>query len=337
MGRIGKPFALMLVLLFILSLVTFQPLTVKAEKTIVVPQDYPTIQSAIGNASSGNTIYIKSGTYYESQLNITKSIKIIGEDANNTSIINIDKLEWEPTLNPFPPPAPKVIQITADNVVISDLTFSCEYGWWAPVEINSNNVVVVGNIFGKTGSSIINGNNNTFIQNLFTKDVAESFITCTGANNKIASNFMIRESEIANAYLNVEGESNLIYNNTMKNCIIEVSGYKNIIINNNFTNGGLVINKDSFNCTISNQRIDFLSLMGFYNIFYENEIYGIEIGGTHGSSDAANNSFYRNNFVMVPPEIVINTKTPGPIIWDSGVVGNYWAGYAWIRYVIMMA
>ncbi len=119
MGRIGKPLALMLVLLFILSLVTFQPLTVKAEKTIVVPQDYPTIQSAIGNASSGHTIYIKSGTYYESQLNITKSIKIIGEDAKNTSIINIDKLGWEPTLSPFPPPAPKVIQITADNVKIS--------------------------------------------------------------------------------------------------------------------------------------------------------------------------------------------------------------------------
>ncbi len=163
---------------------------------------------------------------------------------------------------------------------------------------------------------------------MFTKDVAESFIDCSGSNNTIASNFMIRDSEIVNAYLNVEGESNLIYNNTMKNCIIEVSGYKNMVLNNNFTNGRLVINKDSFNCTISNQRIESLSLMGFYNTIYENEIAGMEIGGTHGSSDSANNSFYKNNFMEIPPEIRINTKTPGPIIWDNGLEGNYWVGYA---------
>ena len=40
--------------------------TVLAEpKTIVVPDDYPTIGWAIGNASEGDTIFVKKGTYYE--------------------------------------------------------------------------------------------------------------------------------------------------------------------------------------------------------------------------------------------------------------------------------
>jgi hypothetical protein len=40
------------------------PLSVEAgSKTLVVPDDHPTIASAIGNATQGDTILVKKGTY----------------------------------------------------------------------------------------------------------------------------------------------------------------------------------------------------------------------------------------------------------------------------------
>jgi hypothetical protein len=60
MSRLGKTHALLLVFLFLLSLVTLPNYTVKAQsKTIVVPDDYPTITDAIENAVNGDTILVK--------------------------------------------------------------------------------------------------------------------------------------------------------------------------------------------------------------------------------------------------------------------------------------
>lgn len=59
MGTASKSFALVLVALFLTSLVVLSPAPVKAEsKTIVVPDDYPTIQAALGNVSAGDTIFV---------------------------------------------------------------------------------------------------------------------------------------------------------------------------------------------------------------------------------------------------------------------------------------
>lgn len=55
-------------------------------KIIVVPDDYPTISSAIGNATNGDTIFVRKGTYEETTIAIEKSISIIGEDVNKTTI-----------------------------------------------------------------------------------------------------------------------------------------------------------------------------------------------------------------------------------------------------------
>lgn len=52
---------------------------------ITVPDDYPTIQAAIDNASEGNTILVKPGTYTE-LLRIYKSLTILGSGAASTVI-----------------------------------------------------------------------------------------------------------------------------------------------------------------------------------------------------------------------------------------------------------
>ena len=127
--------------LLVLSFVLF-PISeigiVKAEsRTIVVPDDYPTIQEAIGNATEGDTIFVKKGTYEITSpdvnntlllfgLEINKTLSIIGEDPENTVIV-------------FPPDTrygfpllfstKRGFNVTADNFEISNLTITnCDDG-----------------------------------------------------------------------------------------------------------------------------------------------------------------------------------------------------------------
>ena len=66
--------------------------TSHASKTLVVPQDYSTINEAISHASSGDVISVQKGVYYEN-LQINKSISMLGEDAKNTIIIGAGGVE----------------------------------------------------------------------------------------------------------------------------------------------------------------------------------------------------------------------------------------------------
>ena len=57
--------------------------------TITVPDDYPTIQSAIDNATDYDTLFIKDGLYIESVV-VYKPLTIIGESQTSTVIHNND-------------------------------------------------------------------------------------------------------------------------------------------------------------------------------------------------------------------------------------------------------
>jgi hypothetical protein len=93
-GKATIAFALILICLMASSAVYLQP--VKAQsKTITVPDDYPTIMAAIGNATSGDTILVRSGTYegpVNSTIVLNKSLSIIGENAQNTIINPISSI-----------------------------------------------------------------------------------------------------------------------------------------------------------------------------------------------------------------------------------------------------
>jgi nitrous oxidase accessory protein len=113
MGSLGKSLAIVLVFVFVASLVIIQPVTVKASssKTIVVPDDYPTIQAAIGNASTGDIVFVKAGNYSVfggDGLLIDKSISLMGESSQNT-VITVGKYRY----------GRDAIHITADNVTVS--------------------------------------------------------------------------------------------------------------------------------------------------------------------------------------------------------------------------
>ena len=116
MGSLCKILSVVLVLVFLTSVVTFRPATVKAQtKTITVPDDYPTIQEAIDNANSGDTIFVRDGTYNVSGgingITINKSLSLIGQDKQAT-IIEDGRSYY----------ANSVIDINVDNVTVSGFT-----------------------------------------------------------------------------------------------------------------------------------------------------------------------------------------------------------------------
>ncbi|MCW4034817.1 MAG: right-handed parallel beta-helix repeat-containing protein [Candidatus Bathyarchaeota archaeon] len=78
--------ALFALMIFLVPVTFAQNETVAGEpRTVVVPDDFVSIQEAIGNASAGDTVYVKKGTYHENVV-VNKSLSLIGEDVDETII-----------------------------------------------------------------------------------------------------------------------------------------------------------------------------------------------------------------------------------------------------------
>jgi len=100
-----------------------QPVTSEFE-TIIVPDDYPTIQEAINNANEGDTIYVKAGTYYEHVV-VNKTVSLIGEN-KSTTIVDGNGTDTG-------------ILITENQVTVQEFGIrNCEVG--IKVESNDNNI-----------------------------------------------------------------------------------------------------------------------------------------------------------------------------------------------------
>lgn len=87
--RLRKIATMLPIVLVGISLLNFRICPATA-KTIVVPDDYPTIQQAVNAAANGDTILVRSGVYIENIIISGKSISLIGEDATTTIIRNKD-------------------------------------------------------------------------------------------------------------------------------------------------------------------------------------------------------------------------------------------------------
>ena len=89
MGERRTVSILLLILCFALVSIVQIGVVTAEPKTIVVPDNYPTITAAIRNAVDGDTIFVKKGTYEEKTLEIDKRLSLIGEDTEFTKI-NLD-------------------------------------------------------------------------------------------------------------------------------------------------------------------------------------------------------------------------------------------------------
>jgi len=290
--------AVALLLVFLLAPCLIAPLpATAAPKTIIVPDDYPTIRAAIGNATAGDTIFVKKGTYegpIDQTLVIDKSISLIGEDANAT-IINL-----------HPP---------YNETWITTQVF---YDYYDAISIDANDVTLSNfTITIRRGGDIsVNGNRTRIIRNNISIIDIETGLRVKSAFNVIAAN------SVWSIFLD-NANSNMISNNTCGHLRLgyahKTSAY-NVISGNKIEAGtrslyGILIGSSSHNVFCNNYIANCRSSFGGN---------GVAIGG----EDAENNTFYHNNFVANNKHVgIYYGDLLGTNFWDKGGEGNFWDDY----------
>ena len=188
------------------------------------PGNFTTIQSAIDAAYSGDTIFVYNGTYYEN-LNIWKSLTIIGEAKNTTNIDGVT--------------GGNVISVQADEVTITE--FSIQYHCTYPssdIAIHANHTYI---------SQMIMGSSNWFgisLQSSYDTKIVENSISnkyiCISLNGS-SNNNTITGNNIINSSYGVEIKSSscnhICHNNLINNTINAYDNSTNTW-NNSYPSGG---------------------------------------------------------------------------------------------------
>ncbi len=320
--------------LLVLSLLVMFPnvIAVKAEATtIVVPDDFSTIQEAINNAAEGDTVFVKNGIYQvddNTTMVISKTLSLIGEDPENTVILGVFG---------FPSSSSTVaIRVAAPNVTISGFTITnCltaisianyyDEPFPSGCKIINNNIVNnVEGIRPQRSNVLISGNNITKNQG-----------GITGWNTE---NVAVTENNITNNYYGINiGQSrnvtvcgNNISNNTGGLNLIYYGPYA--VYGNNITQNdwGIRFAEGCHNATVYGNNIT-QNGVGVVLLNFPN---GGDVAVSGVGNKVFGNLFVDNSEQVTKDEIEyenINvTWGMGTdiVLWDNGALGNYWDDYA---------
>jgi nitrous oxidase accessory protein NosD len=300
---------------------------------IIVPDDYPTLQSAVGNASAGATIFVKKGIYnLESRLIINKPLTLIGE-TNLETILDGYRGKFD-LMNR------DTIEIDAANVTISGFKIT-------------NCQVAIGANYAASGLKILNNyivNNNAAIfldKNIYGMIISNNEISLNGLGigenllNSIISNNTINKNGVALSLVNsrdIMVFDNKITNNSLGILLESVS---NVSINRN----DIIGNTNDYQSTGSGGfgvqfRINCNNCRVYENNLNDN-IFGIYLVNSELgilSSYGFKNEVFLNNFLnniqsaFVEKELSYLTDGSAgngttAVSWDNGTIGNYWSDY----------
>ncbi len=328
-----KVIVLLLVLVFLTALCCIMHLPANAaSKMVVVPDDFPTISSAVGNATDGDTIFVKKGTYEEKPLEVNKTLSLIGEGAESTKISFDPPYSWV-TVSLFE--EYKVyenpIKVHADGFKMAGFTIVTTGGY----------VVIDGNGTKLTGNQLltylhVHGFYLKLLENTFSAGVNVNGSHCqisanNGGNMRIQGSFCNISANTA--CVDVEGSFCLVEGNKATNAsasVFRVVGNNNVICKNILDRVGAGLAVSGSNNTICANRITNctvgLNSPEGNNLFYANYVtsnyWGISTG-----IDSTLAELYHNNF--------INNKHPASTLFnvyptqyfDNGAEGNYWSDY----------
>jgi parallel beta-helix repeat protein len=294
-------------------------------KTIVVPDDLPSIQDAINNAVAGDTIYIKKGTYVENPV-VNKSVSLVGENRDKT-IIDVTA----------------GLKVESNNVTITGLTI---YDGWQGITISANYSKISGNKITDTqyGIVLLNSQNSTITENLFQSIGLSAAIQLSYSNDNLISNNFI-ESCTEGIQLRAGSSNNMVIGNTITNCqdvavrlLAEYSPPRwynpngNTIIRNNISNSGygtsvygssnnIISNNDYVNNTIqfSANEDYYLTWGGSRSINTIDRNYWSDYNGTDANRDGIGDTPYvidannkDNSPIMSPIDILVKLPTSSP-------------------------
>jgi nitrous oxidase accessory protein NosD len=295
-----KTATLLLVLVLAASSIV-SVLPVKGEaRTIVVPDDYPTMGAAIENASDGDTIYVKMGTYEETTtLTVNKSISLIGEDTANT-ILSLKppfgQIQWFYPSGEAEYGYYEGMKIVSDNVKISGFTIVCNT---SRIVVSGSGTQIINNNLA-TGIFFMQGDHRSVIGNIIERDITSESDDTLIANNTLGSLFSTGSD--------VRLEKNLVFSHFTFDSNHWVEGN---VISGSGQYGGMVIR-------------------GYGNTVFNNTIINTEIALTF-DMDAANNIIFHNNFINNTRQVHMGLLflNLSVAVWDKGygVGGNYWSDY----------
>ena len=171
---------IMLTLLIGMLILAFNIQLAETESTtIIVPDDYPTIQEAINNAGEGDTVYVRAGTYYENLI-INKTVSLFGENKSTTIIVGngTDSVIWS------------VASPTWPHFVVSGFTIrNGGLGIWC-----GNNAEIKDNIISHNNIGIEMMYDNIVIQNMIHNNKWGGLLVFEGGHNIIYHNNFINNT-----------------------------------------------------------------------------------------------------------------------------------------------
>ena len=305
--------ALTLTIILFSAIWLFNIQTSHASNTLTVPQDYPTIAAAVNHASPGDVIAVKQGIYYEN-IQINKSLSLLGENSENTIIIGNGGSN-----------APAVLTLAAAGIKVSGFTIESDdnsiptLNAWG-INIQGDNCKITGNIIKSNYIGIFCAlqSSTTITDNTITLSIKDGIRFYSGTLNNISNNRIVENK--------VSG--------------IALGGYANIVSGNNLQSNfrGLGLgasNSIVFDNTIVSNVESGIFLSGSKNVISGNEIsankYGIYIT-TQGAAPRAN-EIYQNSFVNNLNNAYGNSSFLVEK-WDNGSSGNYRSDYQSTPYTI---
>ncbi len=305
--------ALLLIICQLLIVFSFDSgVAAEASKTLVVPDDYPSITAAVGNASAGDTILVKSGTYNEN-VYIDKSLLVEGVDSANTIVVGQGG-----AVNTF------VFNITAENVLVSG--FTIESANYSASNLYASGVAVAANNCTVTDNKILNVYRGIYCGGWgnYSGSISQTTITDNNISGALSNGIMV-----------YGGSGNVISNNNLVACkstAIIIDGYSNVVSNNNLNGNSRGIGIRSTYSAIFGNKITYCANWGMYfespNSVIEanyiaNNRWGIFLSPAFPPQ---NNTFYHNDFVNNTKQVNLGLTTTVEK-WDNGSAsgGNYWS------------
>lgn len=312
---------------------------------------YKSITEAVEKAAPFDTIYVKEGTYYEFNIEITKALTIIGE--NNPVIDGQNKGE--------------IITIQADNVTIDGLTivnvgtsYTTDY---AAVRVVKSENFLLQNLKLKRlffGIYLEKSNNGKVLNNTIIGDAVQEYSSGNGIQLWHCRNVEVRGNKIKKVrdgiYLEFSDEIIISENNSSENLrygLHFMFSNHDTYINNIFANNGagvavmfskfIIMKNNTFKKNWGSASFGLLlkeinDSEISHNSFEENTV-GINVEGSnrvnYTHNDFKNNGwavkvrgacyynvFEKNNFLYNSFDVSYNSR-----INDNKFDGNYWSNY----------
>jgi len=281
--------------------------SVASARTIYVPDDYEKIQWAIDNASAGDTIIVRPGTYNENVV-VSKSLEIRSYSQNlSDTIVKANNSNDH------------VFHVTADNVYINGFTVTGANGLdTAGIYLSSSNNSRIENVNASNnwyGIYLWYSSNNTIANNNVSSNNIDGIDLCYSSNNNIANNtFHLNGMFVFDSYDNavvnntVNGKP-LVYLENVNDYVVEEAGQVIAINSSNITIKDLDLSYASFgvefwntsNSIIANNNVS-NNWQGIYlwyssnNTIANNNVtnndYGIHLRSS--SNNIANNNVTNN-------------------------------------------